>query len=91
MDWLPPNATPELPPNAPPGTVRVATGSMARFVNAQEAQDFGISTERPCLVIEQVFYDAEDNVLQHTVTVNYNGHPHVTRHRLSAEELARRE
>jgi len=62
------NATAELPPNAPPGTVRVATGSMARFVNAQEAQDFGISTERPCLVIEQVFYDADDNVLQPSTT-----------------------
>jgi hypothetical protein len=32
-------------------------------------------TERPCLVIEQVFYDADDDVLQHTVTVNYSGHP----------------
>lgn len=91
MDWLPPNATPELPPNAPPGTVRVATGSMARFVNAQEAQDFGISTERPCLVIEQVFYDAEDDVLQHTVTVNYSGHPHVIRFQPSPEDLAQRE
>ncbi|MGW0704321.1 transposase, partial [Streptomyces sp. NPDC002867] len=37
----------------------MATGTMARHVNAQEAQDFGISIERSCLVIEQVFYDAE--------------------------------
>jgi hypothetical protein len=91
MDWLPPNATPELPPNAPPGTVRVATGSMARFVSAQEAEDFGISTERACLVIEQVFYDAEDDVLQHTVTVNYSGHPHEIRYQPAPEELAGRE
>jgi hypothetical protein len=83
-DWLPPNATPELPPNAPPGTVRVATGSMARFVNAQEAQDFGISTERACLVIE-------DDVLQHTVTVNYSGHPHAIRYQPAPEDLAHRE
>ncbi|MGX1913547.1 UTRA domain-containing protein [Streptomyces phaeochromogenes] len=91
MDWTHPNATPELPPNAPPGTVRVATGTMARFVNAQEAQDFGISTERACLVIEQVFYDAEDDVLQHTVTVNYSGHPHEVRYQPTPEDLAQRE
>ncbi|MEU1164913.1 hypothetical protein ABZ372_31990 [Streptomyces sp. NPDC005921] len=35
-------------PNAPPGMARVATGTMARRVNAQEAQDFGICTERAC-------------------------------------------
>ncbi|MFH8470373.1 UTRA domain-containing protein [Streptomyces sp. NPDC017991] len=91
MDWLPPNATPELPPNAPPGTVRVTTGSMARSVSDQEAQDFGISTDRACLVIEQVFYDAEDDVLQHTVTVNYSGHPHEIRYQPTPEDLARRE
>lgn len=90
-DWLHPGATPELPPNAPPGTVRVATGSMARLVNAEEARDFGISTERSCLVIEQVFYDAEDDVLQHTVTVNYSGHPHEIRYQPTAEDLAQRE
>ncbi|MGV9342846.1 hypothetical protein [Streptomyces sp. NPDC003688] len=86
-----PDATPELPPNAPPGTVRVATGSTARFVNAQEARDFGISTERSCLVIEQVFYGAEDDVLQHTVTVNYSGHPHEIRYEPAPEGLAPRE
>ncbi|MEU6357009.1 hypothetical protein ABZ896_48225 [Streptomyces sp. NPDC047072] len=90
-DWLPPGATPVLPPNAPPGTVRVATGSLARFVNAEEARDFGISTERSCLVIEQVFYDAEDDVLQHTVTVNYSGHPHEIRYQPTPDDLAQRE
>ncbi|WP_460073993.1 UTRA domain-containing protein [Streptomyces sp. YKOK-I1] len=89
--WTHPDATAELPPNAPPGTARVTTGSMARRVNAQEAQDFGISTERACLVIEQVFYDAEDDVLQHTVTVNYSGHPHEIRYQPTAEDLAQRE
>ncbi|MFJ9380330.1 UTRA domain-containing protein [Streptomyces sp. NPDC101455] len=91
MNWVPPGAIPELPPNAPPGTVRVATGSMARFVNAEEAREFGISTERPCLVIEQVFYDAEDDVLQHTVTVNYSGHPHEIRYQPTPEDRARHE
>ncbi|WP_333745883.1 hypothetical protein [Streptomyces sp. IBSBF 2950] len=90
-DWVHPGATAELPPNAPPGTVRVATGAMSRFVNAQEARDFGISTERHCLVIEQVFYDADDDVLQHTVTVNYSGHPHEIRYQPTPEDLARRE
>lgn len=71
--------------------MRVVTGTTARQVNDQEARDFGISTERACLEIEQIFYDAEGDVLQHTVTVNYSGHPHVTRHRLTSEDLARRE
>ena len=91
MNWSKPDATAELPPNAPPGTVRVATGSIARHVNAQEAEDFGISTKRACLVTEQVFYDAEDDVLQHTVTANYSGHPHEIRYQPTPEELARRE
>lgn len=90
VDWLHPNAAAELPPNAPPATVRVATGTMARHVNTQEAQDFGISTERPYLVIEQVFYDAEDDVLQHTVTVNYSGHPHEIRYQPTLEGIAQR-
>lgn len=91
MDWQHPDATAELPSNAPPGTVRVATGSMARQVSDQEARDFGISTERACLVVEQVFYDAEDDVLQHTVTVNYSGHPHEIRYQPTPKELAQRE
>jgi hypothetical protein len=91
MEWVHPGAAAELPPNAPPGTVRVATGSMARRVNAQEAQDFGISTERACLMIEQIFYDAEDDVLQHTVTINYSGHPHEIRYQPAPEDLAHRE
>jgi hypothetical protein len=90
-DWSHPDAAAKLPPNAPPGTVRVATSSMARRVNVQEAQDFGLSTDRPCLVIEQVFYDAEDDVLQHTVTVNSSGHSHEIRYRPAPEDLAQRE
>ncbi|MCX4884659.1 hypothetical protein [Streptomyces sp. NBC_00847] len=46
-------AVAELPAHAPPGMVRVVTTTAARFVNAQEAQDCGISTERVCLAIEQ--------------------------------------
>ncbi|MDX3697779.1 hypothetical protein PV726_48010 [Streptomyces europaeiscabiei] len=48
----------EPPPGALPGTVRVLTGTRARQVSDQEAEDFGISTERACLEIEHVFYDA---------------------------------
>ncbi|WP_143674136.1 hypothetical protein [Streptomyces caniscabiei] len=81
----------EPPPGAPVGTVRVVTGSRARQVNDQEVQDFGISTERICLEIEHVFYDADDDVLRHTVTVDYSGHPYVTRFRPTPEDLARRE
>lgn len=81
----------EPPPPAPLGTVRVVTGSQARQVNDQEAADFGISTDRVCLEIEHIFYDAEDDVLRHTVTVDYSGQPYVTRHVPTPEELARRE
>ncbi|WP_111340011.1 UTRA domain-containing protein [Streptomyces sp. AC1-42W] len=81
----------ELPPGAPAGTVRMVTGTRARRVNEQEAHDFGISTDRACLEIEQIFYDADDDVLRHTITVDYSGQPHVTRHVPTAEELARRE
>ncbi|MDX2524834.1 hypothetical protein [Streptomyces europaeiscabiei] len=56
------------------------TGTRARQVNDQEARDFGISTERICMEIEHVFYDADDEVLRHTVTVDYSGHPYVTRY-----------
>ncbi|MFM9457958.1 hypothetical protein [Streptomyces europaeiscabiei] len=81
----------EPPPGAPPGTVRVITGTRARQVNDQEARDFGISTERICMEIEHVFYDADDDVLRHTVTVDYSGHPYVTRYQPAPEDLARRE
>ncbi|MEU8489274.1 hypothetical protein [Streptomyces sp. NPDC048641] len=81
----------EPPPPSPLGTVRVVTGSRARQVNDQEAEDFGISTDRVCLEIEHIFYDAEDDVLRHTVTVDYSGQPYVTRHVPTPEELARRE
>uniref|UniRef100_UPI002F917E44 hypothetical protein n=1 Tax=Streptomyces sp. NBC_01562 TaxID=2975879 RepID=UPI002F917E44 len=81
----------EPPPGAPPGTVRVFTGTTARQVNDQEARDFGISTERICLEIEHVFYDADDDVLRHTITVDYSGHPYVTRYQPTPEDLARRE
>lgn len=81
----------EPPPGAPPGTVRMTTGTQARMVNDQEAADFGISTDRACLEIEHVFYDADDDVLRHTITVDYSGHPYVTRHVPTPEELARRE
>ncbi|MFD7102796.1 hypothetical protein [Streptomyces celluloflavus] len=67
----------EPPPGAPPGTVRVVTGTRARQVNDQEAQDFGISTERARLEIEHAFYDAEDDVLRRTVTADYSGQPYV--------------
>ncbi|MFF3488759.1 hypothetical protein ACFYXC_36635 [Streptomyces sp. NPDC002701] len=83
MDWL--------HPDAPPSTVQVATDTMARHVNAQEARDFGISTDRVCLQTEHVFCDADDDVLRHTITVDYSGQPHVTRHVPTAEELVRRE
>lgn len=81
----------EPPPGAPVGTARVVTGSRARKVNDQEAQDFGISTDRVCLEVEHVFYDADDDVLRHTITVDYSGQPYVTRHVPTPEELARRE
>ncbi|MFJ4865946.1 hypothetical protein [Streptomyces sp. NPDC088748] len=80
----------ELPPGAPAGTVRVITGTRARQVNDQEARDFGISTDRACLEIEQIFYDADADVLRHTITVDYSGQPHVTRYVPTPEELARR-
>ncbi|MFC5657688.1 hypothetical protein [Streptomyces nogalater] len=81
----------ELPPGAPVGAVRMVTGTRARQVNDQEARDFGISTDRACLEIEQIFYDADDDVLRHTITVDYSGQPYVTWHVPTAEELARRE
>ncbi|MFB8443598.1 hypothetical protein ACFC7A_31590 [Streptomyces niveus] len=81
----------EPPPRAPVGTVRMVTGSRARQVNDQEAHDFGISTDRVCLEIEQIFYDADDDVLRHTVTVDFSGTPYVTRRVPTPEELARRE
>jgi hypothetical protein len=52
----------EPPPGAPNGTVRMVTGTWARQVSDQEARDFGISTGRVCLEIEQSFYDADDDV-----------------------------
>ncbi|MFD0396436.1 hypothetical protein ACFQ3Z_46300 [Streptomyces nogalater] len=69
----------------------MVTGTRARQVNDQEARDFGISTDRACLEIEQIFYDADDDVLRHTITVDYSGQPYVTWHVPTAEELARRE
>lgn len=36
-------------------------------------------------------YDADDDVLRHTVIVDYSGHPYVARHHPTPEELARRE
>ncbi|GAA3289299.1 hypothetical protein GCM10020295_00850 [Streptomyces cinereospinus] len=38
----------------------------------QEARDFGISTDRVCLEIEQNLFDADD-VLRHTATVDFSG------------------
>ncbi|WP_327687218.1 hypothetical protein [Streptomyces sp. NBC_00467] len=59
-------------------------------MNDQEARDFGISTDRVCLEIEHVFYDADD-ALRHTVTIDCSGHPYVTRHVPTPEKLVRRE
>ncbi|HEY9327087.1 MAG TPA: hypothetical protein VIS09_02415 [Streptomyces sp.] len=81
----------EPPPPAPVGTVRRVAGSRARQVNDQEAHDFGISTDRVCLETQHIFYDADDDVLRHTVTVDFSGQPGVTRYRPTPEELARRE
>ncbi|WP_018569518.1 GntR family transcriptional regulator [Streptomyces sp. PsTaAH-124] len=78
------------PQSPPPGTVRIITGSRTRQVNGQEARDFGISTDRVCLETEQTFYDAEGDVLRHTVTVDFIGQPHVTRHAPGPDELAHR-
>ncbi|CAL9297263.1 hypothetical protein ACFT1B_15880 [Streptomyces griseoincarnatus] len=58
----------------------MVTGSRARQVSEQEARDFGISADRVCLEIEQIFHDADDDVLRHTVTVDFSGQPYVTRH-----------
>ena len=44
-------------------------------MNDQEAQDFGICTDRVCVEIEHVVYDADDDALRHMVTVDYSGHP----------------
>ncbi|MFG2221033.1 MULTISPECIES: hypothetical protein [unclassified Streptomyces] len=53
--------------------------------------DFGISTDRTCLEIQNIFYDADDDVLRHTVTVDYSGRPYVTRYEPTLEEMALRE
>lgn len=63
-----------------PRPARMVTGTQARQVNSQEAHDFGISTDRVCLEIEHIFFDAADDVLRHTITVDYSGQPYVTRH-----------
>ncbi|MEU1091468.1 hypothetical protein ACFYPN_31950 [Streptomyces sp. NPDC005576] len=57
----------------------------------QEDRDYRISTIRVCLEIEHIFYDADADadVLRHTVTVDFSGHPYITRHRPTP--LARRE
>ncbi|MEV8547258.1 hypothetical protein [Streptomyces sp. NPDC051572] len=34
---------------------------------------------------------SEDDVLQHTVTVNYSGHPHAIHYQPAPENLAQRE
>ncbi|MEU8672727.1 hypothetical protein AB0C71_38205 [Streptomyces anulatus] len=81
----------EPPPSAPTGVVRVVTGTQARQVNDQEAHHFGISTDRLCLEIQHIFYDADDDVLRHMVTVDYSAQPYVTRHVPTPEELARHE
>ncbi|WP_329028409.1 hypothetical protein [Streptomyces sp. NBC_00690] len=81
----------EPAPSGPAGTVRVVTATKVREVNAEEAEDFGISTDRLCLVINHIFYDADDDVLRHTVTVDYSGHPYVTRGEPTPEDMARRE
>ncbi|WP_030267664.1 hypothetical protein [Streptomyces violens] len=67
----------------------MVTGSRARKVNDQEAQDFGVSTDRVCLEVEQIFYDA-DNVLRHTITVDYSGQPYITHSQPTPVGLARR-
>lgn len=54
-----------------------------------EATAFGISTD--FLEAERVFYDAGDDVLRHTVTVDCSGQLYVTRRVPTSEELARRE
>ncbi|MCX4851733.1 hypothetical protein [Streptomyces sp. NBC_00893] len=76
--------------SAPAGTVRVITSTRAREVNDQEALDFGISTDRTCLEIQHIFYDADADVLRHTVTVDYSGRPYVTRYEPTPKELALR-
>lgn len=70
----------ELPPGAPAGAARAITGTRVRQVHDQEARDFTLSTDRACLKIEQIFYDADDDVLRHTITVDYSGLPHATRY-----------
>ncbi|MFF0171239.1 hypothetical protein [Streptomyces prasinus] len=67
----------------------MVSGSRARQVSEQQASDFGISTDRVCLEIEHVFYDADEDVLRHTVTVNYSGHPCTTWYQSTPEDLAR--
>ncbi|WP_326751190.1 hypothetical protein OIE73_03415 [Streptomyces hirsutus] len=42
-------------------------------------------------MIEQIFFDAEDDVLRHAVTFYYGGHPYVISHQPTPEEPARRE
>ncbi|MFF6977412.1 hypothetical protein ACFZAV_06615 [Streptomyces sp. NPDC008343] len=54
-------------------------------LNDQEAQDFGISTDRVGLEAEHVFYDADDGVLRHTVTVDYSSHPYTTRYQTTPD------
>ncbi|MFC9931712.1 hypothetical protein [Streptomyces sp. NPDC127190] len=44
-----------------------------------------------CLEIEHVVYDADDDVLRHTITVDFSGQPYVTRHVPTPDKLARRE
>lgn len=69
--------------------VRRTVGGVAAGQNAMEARNFGISTDRACLEIEHVLYDAA--VLRHTITVDFSGQPCVIRHVPTPEELARPE
>ncbi|MFE9016701.1 hypothetical protein [Streptomyces cyaneofuscatus] len=81
----------EPPPSASDATVRVVTGTQPWQVNDQWAYDFGISTDRLCLKVQHVFYDADADVLRHTVIVDYSNQPCVTRHVPTPDELARLE
>ncbi|MFI1606965.1 hypothetical protein ACH4YN_33270 [Streptomyces griseofuscus] len=69
----------------------MVTGSRARQVSEQEARDFRISTDRMRPGIEHIFYDADDDVLRHTIAVDFTGQLYVTRHVPTPEDLARRE
>ncbi|WP_331736478.1 hypothetical protein [Streptomyces sp. NBC_00045] len=50
---------PPAPLDVPPGSVRMGVSTRVREVSAQEAEDFGISTDRFCTEIERGYLDAD--------------------------------